>query len=85
MNQPNEETLDVMLHTLRALTLSLAAATRMDLAVLSRSLEELSGHAGMHPKATELLRDLAAGTHAMACAASAHLVDDASTGNAGAR
>lgn len=79
MTQPNEETLDVMLHTLRALTLSLAAASRLDLAVLSRSLEELAGHDGMHPQATQLLRDLAAGTHALACAAHAHQVDGVST------
>lgn len=79
MNQPNDETMDVMLHTLRALTLSLAAASRLDLAVLSRSLEELAGHAGMHPQATQLLRDLAAGTHALACAAAAHSADGASS------
>lgn len=85
MNRPNDESMDVMLHTLRALTLSLAAATRMDLAVLSRSLEELAGHAGMHPKATELLRDLAAGTHAMACAASAHMHADGSSEHGTAR
>lgn len=72
MSQRSEETMEVMLHTLRALTLSLAAASRLDLAVLSRSLEELAGHAGMHPQATQLLRDLAAGTHALACAAAAH-------------
>lgn len=82
MNHPNQETMDVMLHTLRALTLSLAAATKLDLRVLSQSLDELAGHQGMHPLATELLHDLAAGTHAMACAAANHLGDDANSAGA---
>lgn len=82
MNRPNDESMDVMLHTLRALTLSLAAATKLDLRVLSQSLQELAGHQGMHTLATELLHDLAAGTHAMACAAANHLAGDESSAGA---
>lgn len=79
MNNPNEEMMNLMLHTLRALTLSLAASTRLDLAALSRSLEDLAGHDGMHPTATALLRDLAAGTQALACVAAHHRNADVSS------